>query len=212
MELSIKNEKLIKHFNENENSPAKQSYYEATSGNEAAHMDSAAGKWMETHPEAILYGYFSTFLGICDMNNIEIDLTYDKIKNIGAGLSALFNFQKKHCEHMENIEIVAKTLASVLSYIAINEHDYWFCTINYPSKFSANMNAKQSLWAEFISVAVGKKNKYADFMPCCMAAAKPGTVMSRSGMTLTINGVVKEYEKLTGVNLTKYGLSDLFIN
>ena len=94
MQLNIKNQRLIKHFEEERNSPLQQSFNEE--GKQPMQHDPASKAWSITHPECVLYGYLDSFLEICEQHNIEIDLTYDTAKNINAGLIALFSFQKKY--------------------------------------------------------------------------------------------------------------------
>lgn len=207
MDLNIKNEKLIAHFEAEENGALYNRGMEAhcpSSGEEHA--------WIKEHPETILYGYLSSYLEICEMHEIEIDLTYDMVRNLAKGLAALFQFQKRHYELAKNVDIVAKTFATVLSYIAINEHGYWFRTTSYLKQVQTGKGPKQPLWADVLSITVGKKNRFADFLPVCKEAAVPGSILASSGFTLRIDGAVSEYKKLTGVDLAKYGLENLFVN
>ena len=202
MELSIKNEKLVAHFEAEHNIAAQ----------DANKQSIDAGAWAKEHPESILYNYLDSFLEICESKGIEMDLTYATAKNIGPGLIALFSHQKKHYAHDKNVDIVAKTLAAVLSYLAINEHNCWFRTTSYLAQVQAGKAPNQPLWANVFSVAVGRKNKYIDLLPCCKAAVAAGMIMIPNGLTLQIAPVVAEYKKLTGVDLTEYGFANLFVN
>ena len=202
MELSIKNEKLVAHFEAERNIAMQNANQQAADSN----------AWVKEHPESILYNYLDSFLDICESKGVEMDLTYATVKNIGPGLIALFSHQKKHYAQDKNVDIVAKTLAAVLSYLAINEHNCWFRSASYLTQVKAGKTPKQPLWASVFSIAVGRKNKHIDFLPCCKAAVIPGTILIPDGLTLQINAVVAEYKKLTGVNLTEYGLANLFVN
>lgn len=206
MELSIKNEKLVAHFEAERNSPMQQSFEQ---GNQ---HDTASSAWAKEHPECILYSYLDSFLEICEARGVEVDLTYATAKNIGPGLIALFSHQKQHYEHSKNVEIVAKTLAAVLSYLAINEHNCWFRATSYLAQVKAGKAPQQPLWAGVFSIAVGRKNRHRDFLPCCKTAVTPGTILIPDGLTLQIAPVVAEYKKLTGVDLTEYGFANLFVN
>lgn len=198
MELSIKNEKLVAHF-EVEHNIAVQ---------DANQQSADTGAWAKEHPESILYNYLDSFLEICESRGIEMDLTYATAKNIGPGLIALFSHQKKYYAHEKNVDIVAKTLAAVLSYLAINEHNCWFRSTSY----LAGKVPNQPLWANVFSVAVGRKNKYIDLLPCCKVATIAGIIMIPEGLTLQIAPVVAEYKKLTGVDLTEYGAANVFVS
>lgn len=202
MELSIKNEKLVAHFEAERNIAMQNANQQAADSN----------AWVKEHPESILYNYLDSFLEVCESRGIEIDLTYATAKNIGPGLIALFSHQKKHYEHSKNVDIVAKTLAAVLSYLAINEHNCWFRSTSYLAQVKAGKVPKQPLWAGVFSIAVGRKNKYIDFLPCCKAAVIPGTILIPDGLTLQIAPMVAEYKKLTGVDLNEYGFANLFVN
>lgn len=202
MELSIKNEKLVAHFEAERNISAQNANQQAADSN----------AWVKEHPESILYNYLDSFLEVCEARGVEIDLTYATAKNIGPGLIALFSHQKKHYEYSKNVDIVAKTLAAVLSYLAINEHNCWFRNTSYLAQVKAGKTPKQPLWAGVFSIAVGRKNTYIDLLPCSKAAAIPGTILIPDGLTLQIAPVVAEYKKLTGVDLTEYGFANLFVN
>ena len=202
MDLSVKNEKLVAHFEAERNIAAQ----------DANQQSADSGAWVKEHPESILYNYLESFLEVCEACGVEIDLTYATAKNIGPGLLALFSCQKKHYEHSENVDIVAKTLAAVLSYLAINEHNCWFRTTSYLAQVKAGKAPNQPLWAGVFSIAVGRKNKYIDFLPCCKAAVIPGTILIPDGLTLQIAPVVAEYKNLTGLDLTEYGFANLFVN
>lgn len=76
------------------------------------------------------------------------------------GLVALYQVQKKSYDQLKNTDIIAKTLAAVLSYLAINEHNCWFRTTSYLAQMKAGKAPKQPLWADVLSIAVGRKNKY----------------------------------------------------
>ena len=202
MELSIKNEKLVAHFEAERNIAMQNANQQAADSN----------AWVKEHPESILYNYLDSFLEVCEACGVEIDLTYATAKNIGPGLLALFSCQKKHYEHSKNVDIVAKTLAAVLSYLAINEHNCWFRTTSYLAQVKAGKTPKQPLWAGVDSIAVGRKNKYIDFLPCCKAAVAAGMIMIPNGLTLQITPIVAEYKKLTGVDLAEHGLCNVFVN
>ena len=202
MELSVKNEKLVAHFEAERNIAMQNANQQAADSN----------AWVKEHPESILYNYLDSFLEVCEACGVEIDLTYATAKNIGPGLLALFSCQKKHYEHSKNVDIVAKTLAAVLSYLAINEHNCWFRNTSYLAQVKAGKTPKQPLWAGVFSIAVGRRNKYIDFLPCCKAAVAAGMIMIPNGLTLQIAPVVAEYKKITGVDLAEHGLCNVFVN
>ena len=153
-----------------------------------------------------------SFLEICEANNIEFDLTYGTAKNLGVVLVALYQVQKKSYEQLENTDIIAKTLATVLSYLAINEHGCWFRTTFYLAQVKAGKAPMQPLWADVLSIAVGRKNKYVDFLVAAKESVTPGSVMSPNGLSIQSAAIIAEYKKLTGVDLAGYGIASIFMN
>ena len=203
MEVSIINEKLNSHFKAEQGIAAQRALNQ---------NDPIVTKWSGEHPETIMFGYLQSFLEICESSKIEFDLTYKTIKNLGVGLAALYQVQKKNYDQPKNTDIIAKTLASVLSYLAINEHSCWFRTTSCLAQVKAGKAPKQPLWADVLSIAVGRKNKYVDFLATAKGSAIPGSVMSPNGLSIQPATIIAEYKKLTGVDLAEYGIASTFMN
>ena len=203
MELSVKNDKLIGHFQAERDMVALRS---------ENMEDPKVRVWNMDHPETMLYGYLDSFLEICEANKIEFDLTYNSVKNLGMGLVALYQVQKKSYDQPKNTDIIAKTLAAVLSYLAINEHGCWFRTTSYLAQVKAGKAPKQPLWADVLSISVGRKNKYMDLLAAAKESVIPGSVMSPNGLSIQPATIIAEYKKLTGVDLMEHGLANVFMN
>ena len=203
MELSVKNDKLIGHFQAERDMVALRS---------ENMEDPKVRTWSMDHPETMLFGYLDSFLEICEANKIEFDLTYNSVKNLGMGLVALYQVQKKSYDQPKNTDIIAKTLAAVLSYLAINEHGCWFRTTSYLAQVKAGKAPKQPLWADVLSIAVGRKNKYNDLLAAAKESVIPGSVMSPNGLSIQPTAIIAEYKKLTGVDLAEYGIANIFMN
>lgn len=203
MELSVKNDKLIGHFQAERDMVALRS---------ENMEDPKVRTWSMDHPETMLFGYLDSFLEICEANKIEFDLTYNSVKNLGMGLVALYQVQKKSYDQPKNTDIISKTLAAVLSYLAINEHGCWFRTTSYLAQVKAGKALKQPLWADVLSIAVGRKNKYNDLLAAAKESVIPGSVMSPNGLSIQPTAIIAEYKKLTGVDLAEYGIANIFMN
>ena len=203
MELSVKNDKLIGHFQAERDMVALRS---------ENMEDPKVRTWSIEHPETMLYGYLDSFLEICENGKVEFDLTYNTIKNLGTGLALLYQVQKKSYDQLKNTDIIAKTLAAVLSYLAINEHGCWFRTTSYLAQVKAGKAPKQPLWADVLSIAVGRKNKYTDLLAAAKESVIPGSVMSPNGLSIQPAVIVTEYKKLTGVDLVEHGIANIFMN
>ena len=128
------------------------------------------------------------------------------------GLIALYQVQKKSYDQPKNTDIIAKTLVAVLSYLAINEHGCWFRTTSYLAQVKAGKAPKQPLWADVLSIAVGRKNKYVDFLAAAKESVIPGSVMSPNGFSIQPTAIIAEYKKLTGVDLVEHGIASIFMN
>ena len=112
----------------------------------------------------------------------------------------------------KNTDIISKTLAAVLSYLAINEHGCWFRTTSYLAQVKAGKAPKQPLWADVLSIAVGRKNRYMDLLAAAKESVIPGSVMSPNGLSIQPATIIAEYKKLTGVDLVEYGIASIFMN
>ena len=203
MELSIKNDKLVSHFQAERDMVALRS---------EKMEDPKVRAWSVEHPETMLYGYLDSFMEICENSKIEFDLTYNTIKNLGTGLALLYQVQKKSYDQPKNTDIIAKTLAAVLSYLAINEHGCWFRTTSYLAQVKACKAPKQALWADVLSISVGRKNKYVDFLATAKSSVTAGSIMSPNGSSLQFAPIVTEYKKLTGIDLVGHGITNMFMN
>ena len=203
MELSVKNDKLIGHFQAERDMVALRS---------ENMEDPKVRTWSMDHPETMLFGYLDSFLEICEANKIEFDLTYNSVKNLGMGLVALYQVQKKSYDQPQNTDIIAKTLATVLSYLTINEHGCWFRTTSYLAQVKAGKAPKQPLWADVLSIAVGRKNRYMDLLAAAKESVIPGSVMSPNGLSIQPATIIAEYKKLTGVDLVEHGIANVFMN
>ena len=212
MNVSIKNERLIQHFDEQLNSPYKRSEKLARiTGKTDPVLDAEGRKWVVDHTESISFGYLETFLEVSEMYGFKIDLTLDTVKNIMPGLLALYMHQSKHgFEHERNLDIIIKTFAAVLSYIAINEHGFWYKAAPAAIIYSTSKAIKDDRKHVIFSITDGKK-VLTNFLPFCREAAVPVLIVA-NGFSLMIDGVVEEYERITGTNLCEYGLANLFVN
>ena len=211
MELTIKSRKLESYLNDKGLKELDILKHEIESTGDFATYAKKSGQIMNRFPDkTVLYGYLTSFLEICEMNNIKFDLTYDSVKSISLGLGALYGIQKNSYDKNKNQEIIIKTLAAVLSFLAINEHDFWFKTTSYFNQIKSGKVFDVPLWSDVDTVAVGK-NKYVDFLPCCYAASAKSPFIV-AGMSLNMTPVIEEYKNLTGVDLAQYGLSNLLIN
>ena len=104
MELSVKNDKLIGHFQAERDMVALRS---------ENMEDPKVRTWSIEHPETMLYGYLDSFLEICENGKVEFDLTYNTIKNLGTGLALLYQVQKKSYDQLKNTDVIWRSMNTV---------------------------------------------------------------------------------------------------
>ena len=108
-ELTIKNRKLENYINDKGHEESDMTKHEFQLSGDWDTYSKKSSPIMDRFPDkTILYGYLTSFLEICEMNNIEFDLRYDSVKNISLGLGALYNIQKNSYEKAKNREIIQK--------------------------------------------------------------------------------------------------------
>lgn len=207
MDVVLKNEKLSEHF-----ATMKKAEEMWDTKAPVESMSEEYGNWLLAHPETILYGYLSSFLECCKKSNVKIDLTYGTVKNISMGLIFLFSAQKRGGIPLEeNREIIIKTLAAVLTYLAINEHNAGFYIIDYLPMIKKGKQPEYPIWS-FYSLGAKRKTKCIDFLPAAVNSVVNAFLLVEDGLSLDIDSVVEEYKKFTGIDLSEYGLSDVVIN
>ena len=204
MQLVIKNSQLATHFAEEKNSPIAI----WRSDNPNGVTEAAAKDWGTDHPETILYQYLHSFLKICEEQEIEFDLTYATVHNLGPGLLALLLSQQESYDFQENLDIIAKTLAAVLSYLAINERGYWFHPLRLFDDDILVIASQLPLWAGTLIMAVEKGEQFTDFLPYAKEAIQFDWNTTPASLKLQFAPVIAEYKELTGDDLSAYGLKD----
>ena len=209
MDISIKNDRLEQHFIAEQESAMQQAHL---SPDADAYKDPAAGSWGVKHPESIFFGYLQSFLSACADEGVPFDILYDGLPHLGAGLTATYRWYKDRYTPEVMADVIAKTLAAVLSYVAVNEHDMWFRNVSYLASLQKKPVLTQPLWADVFSIMVGKDNHYDDLLPYTKAAVKVGTLFSPNGLTVKMAEVVAAYRNLTGVDITAYGVKDVTLS
>ena len=78
--------------------------------------------------------------------------------------------------------------------------------------FQTGKALAQPLWADVLSIAVGRKNKYTDLLAAAKESVIPGSVMSPNGLSIQPAAIIAEYKKITSADLADYGMGSLFVN
>lgn len=210
MQLIIKNDQLADHFEAEENSP----FIAWQNGATDSVDEEAVEAWVSAHPEAILYGYLSSFSDVCDEQGLTFDLTYDTVRDLGPALLAFLLSQQAYYDNAALMDIVAKTLAAALSYLAINEEGCWFLPIEPFSDEAETIvdpetfDAETPLWAGALIMAVGKDDLYTDFLPYAEKVIQTHLDTQPPCLQLQFAPVIEEYRQITGTDLSAHGLTD----
>lgn len=156
----------------------------------------------------IIQGYMQSYIEICDPNRKGFDLTYATVDTLFINLAAMFEAQRRlGYDPQSNEHIIVCTLAALLSYLAINEHGYWFRVTSYLEQYRAGKAPKRPLWGSIMSVAVGKKDNYMDFLPSAREDINNHPIFElEDGLIISPHATIEAYKKLTGVDLVKRGL------
>ena len=106
---------------------------------------------------SVLLGYVSSYVEIANIPdiNLPLDLTYNTVGNLATALCYLFMIgRNSHYKDAQNIEILEKTIAAYLYFLAANEHDI---------KINVKPDAKSKKWTGVritASKAIGELSSY----------------------------------------------------
>ena len=214
MNREIKNERLYLHFSRHDGSLLLLRH-EVRIGNQGKYTDESDIAWVQQRPKFVLFGFYNAFqgIGLCHPNRMNYTfLLYEDVKYWSEILRVMYNCNRRQFDQKTSIDIVAKTLAAMLSYLAINEHGYWFRITCYQNQIQAGHGPNRPRWANMYSIAVGRKHKYVDFLQCCKKAVKKGSGEKSNGIAIQLDAVIAKYKRLTGVDLKALGLCDVWAN
>lgn len=153
--------------------------------------------------EMIIGGYLYSLLDAMQDVMDEKDwmkLTYDTIGNLPKALMILFMENKRQgYSQEESMEITAKTIASVLYGLAMNEHG---------RMLTVELGEEMPMWANYFSISVDDMPA-SDFLEPALEALQPGPITVGNGLAVNMSPVILAYKAATGVDLAKYGLGNL---
>ena len=157
--------------------------------------------------KAIIGAFAAELILAAEDAKIDLDLSYDTIKNIPDALSSLYRAQHKAgLTDSRNKEVTCRALAAYINLLIINNFDD--CSIDarrYPSK---DNEARPDRWTGFLSLVLDKK-KNSDMLPFIWEGANEDDKQLKTGFILDIQPLVEGYKKLTGSKLTNEGLTDI---
>ena len=165
--------------------------------------------------DLILYGYFRTLMEICQDASIELDLTYRTIQNFPRAIAYVSAANLRNTTPEQKLETVGKIIGIYGALLAVNMHDM---SLVYEDLEQIRRNlpivpfAMASLGPGAIAtVRNPMRNVSVNVVDlgrqCLRTPDKQG-----SGCFIELSLFVKDYKKLTGVDLGEYGIEDLLVN
>lgn len=157
----------------------------------------------------IFSGYLQAMEEAAELANVELDMSYDTIENVMSTVMALANIQRKsenYQDNRHNAEITMKTLAAYLTMMAVNNH-------GAKIKVDRRGNSRESrpeLWSDRYYLRINNKRD-SDFLPYAIEGLNSTPIEVENGFAVDINPLIGAYLRITNVNLTDHGFSNLVI-
>lgn len=148
---------------------------------------------------SVLLGYVSSFVDIANVPdiNLPLDLTYSTVGNFTTALCYLFLIgRNSHYKDAQNIEILEKTVAAYLYFLAANEHDI---------KINVKSDAKSKKWTG-IRITASKAIGEIDLLDSIIGKIR---LVDKKTLEIKMDKIISAYENLTGVDLTDYSVDNV---
>lgn len=157
----------------------------------------------------IFSGYLQAMEEGAELANVELDMSYDTIKNVLPALIALANIQSKsenYQDNRHNAEITMKTLAAYLTMMAANNHG---AKIKVDKKGNSR-ESRPELWSDRYYLRINNKRE-SDLLPYAIEGLDSTPIEVDNGFTVDINPLIGAYLRITNENLADHGFSNLVI-
>ena len=163
-----------------------------------------------TSPTDSVKFFFSGYLQALEEGarnaKVELDMTYDTLNNVKPALIALADIQNKNgYDNKRNSTVTAKTLASYLTLMAINNHKVKI-TVEMTSD---GRKEKPYFWADMYQIKLNGKID-SDFLPYAIKSANSGIEVD-NGIAFNITPLVGAYKRATRINLLDYGFDNMIV-
>ena len=157
----------------------------------------------------IFAGYLDAMEDGAGLANVELDMTYETVKNLMPAIIALANLQSKNgYDDQHNAEITMKTLAAYLTLMAVNNHS---AKIKVDKKGSSRGAERPELWSDRYYIRINNKRD-SDFLPYAIEGINAAPIEVDNGFSVDVNALIGAYLRITGVNLADYGFANLIIS
>ena len=165
--------------------------------------------------DLVLYGYLRTLMEVCADAHIPMELSYKTVHNFPTAIAYVSAANLQNTTPEQKLETIGKIIGIYGALLAVNMHDL---PLVYEDLEQIRKNAPVLPFAlatlgpgviasvrnpvTNVSVNVTDLGKQ-----CLQNTGKQG-----SGCFIELSCFVKDYKKLTGVDLGKYGVEDLLVN
>ena len=164
---------------------------------------------------AIMKGVIGLYAGelitAAEEAKVQLDLSYETIKNIPSALTMLYTKQHE-CGYNDqrNKIVTCKTLAAYMNLIIINCFELE--NIEAFSRAITNVRgeSKPELWADHMVLKLDNKRN-SDMLPYVWAGANQASLTVDNGFMIDITPLVEGYKSVTGDNLVDEGLTNMII-
>lgn len=162
----------------------------------------------DLYVQFVLSGYLTAMEDGAEAAGADLDLTYETAANIRSALIALTTLQaKSDYDPNRNATVTMKTLAAYLTLLAVNNHDLKISV----ERMVSNANApRPELWSDMYTIKFNLKKK-SDLLPAAIKGLNTPIIIS-DGFMLDFDQLIATYKKVTGVDLSEYGLSQIVVN
>ena len=158
--------------------------------------------------EMIIGGYAVELVRAAEEAGLELDLTYDTLKNLPAAAMLLYN--KQHVndyEDQRNKRVTCRTIAGYFVTLLINNHNPG---IEVKSYSNSKDETRPEQWADRYVLKFNHK-KNSDLLPYVWEGATDHPIEIDNGFMIDVNPLNEVYARLTGVNLADKGLANMIL-
>lgn len=164
---------------------------------------------------AIMKGVIGLYTGelitAAEEAKVQLDLSYETIKNIPSALTMLYTKQHRWGYNDQRNKIVTcRTLAAYMNLLIINNFELE--NMEAFSRAFANVGgaSKPDLWANHMLLKLDNKRN-SDMLPYVWAGANQIPLKLDNGFMIDVTPLVEGYKNLTGDDLIDEGLVNMII-
>ncbi len=157
----------------------------------------------------VFSGYLDAMESGAKLAKVDLDMTYETAQNLMPSIIMLAHLQKaQEYDNQKNAELVAKTLAAYLTMLAVNNHKV---KVGVRAKANRWQESRPEYWSDKYFLRLNYK-KESDLLPYAVAGINSSPIEIDNGFTLEISPLLEAYQRLTSVDLQKYGLANLIVD